>query len=91
VYIVVYNKSINGDECMKKVYGSKELIKIVEADGWFEVRHNGTSHRHFRHPTKPGIVTIPHPEKDVPKGTAGNILRQAGLKQPAPKTEKDKI
>jgi hypothetical protein len=31
------------------------------------------------HPTKKGIVTIPHPKKDIPKGTVANILRQAGL------------
>jgi len=38
------------------------------------------SHHHFKHPIKKGIVTIPHPKKDIPKGTVGNILRQAGLK-----------
>jgi len=40
----------------------------------------GIFHHHFKHPTKKGIVTIPHPKKDIPKGTVGNILRQAGLK-----------
>jgi predicted RNA binding protein YcfA (HicA-like mRNA interferase family) len=43
------------------------------------VRTKG-SHCHFRHPEKTGIVTIKHPEKDTPAGTANNILRQAGLK-----------
>ncbi|MGV4462038.1 type II toxin-antitoxin system HicA family toxin [Ornithobacterium rhinotracheale] len=57
---------------------SSELIKRIEADGWYWVRTKG-SHHHFKHPKKKGLVTVPHPEKDVPKGTERNILRQAGL------------
>jgi len=37
---------------------TREAIKMVEADGWRMVNQNG-SHRHFKHPTKPGKVTIP--------------------------------
>jgi len=37
------------------------------------------SHWHFTHPTKPGKVTVPHPEKDVPLGTLRSIERQAQL------------
>jgi predicted RNA binding protein YcfA (HicA-like mRNA interferase family) len=58
---------------------SGRLIKLITKDGWQLVRTKG-SHHHFKHPTKKGIVTIPHPKKDIPKGTVGNILRQAGLK-----------
>jgi len=58
---------------------SKEAIKMIEADGWKEVRAKG-SHHHFRHPTKPGTVTVPHPKKDLPAGTLNSILKQAGLK-----------
>ncbi|RLQ23250.1 addiction module toxin, HicA family [Seongchinamella sediminis] len=57
---------------------SKELILLVEKDGWVLRRVRG-SHHQFKHPTKPGLVTIPHPKRDVPKGTVKNILRQAGL------------
>jgi predicted RNA binding protein YcfA (HicA-like mRNA interferase family) len=60
-------------------FSSSDLIKKIKADGWYEVRCKG-SHHHFKHPTKTGIVTIKHPEKDTPQGTANNILRQAGLK-----------
>lgn len=60
-------------------YSSKELIKIIESDGWFLVRVRG-SHHHYKHPTKPGIATVKHPEKDTPPGTAHSVLRQAGLK-----------
>jgi len=52
---------------------------MITADGWYEVRVKG-SHHHFKHPTKPGIVTVKHPEKDMPMGTANSVLRQAGLK-----------
>ncbi|KAF1027092.1 type II toxin-antitoxin system HicA family toxin [Acinetobacter bereziniae] len=57
---------------------SLELIKIIEADGWYEERVRG-SHHHFKHPTKEGLVTVPHPKKDLPKGTVKSILKQAGL------------
>ncbi|HGP3421820.1 TPA: type II toxin-antitoxin system HicA family toxin, partial [Acinetobacter baumannii] len=56
---------------------SLDLIKMIEADGWYEVRVSG-SHHHFKHPTKKGVVTIPHPKKDLPNGTVKSILKQAG-------------
>jgi predicted RNA binding protein YcfA (HicA-like mRNA interferase family) len=37
-------------------------------------------HYHFRHPEKPGLVTVPHPVRDVPIGTLRSIERQSGLK-----------
>jgi predicted RNA binding protein YcfA (HicA-like mRNA interferase family) len=62
----------------------REIIKLIEQDGWELTRQRG-SHRQYTHPTKPGKVTIAgHPGKDVPKGTAANILRQAGLRRPSP-------
>ena len=57
---------------------SSELIKMIEADGWFLHRTKG-SHHHFKHPIKKGLVTVPHPKKDLPAGTVKNILKQAGL------------
>ncbi|ASO70619.1 MULTISPECIES: type II toxin-antitoxin system HicA family toxin [Acinetobacter calcoaceticus/baumannii complex] len=57
---------------------SLDLIKMIEADGWYEVRVSG-SHHHFKHPTKKGLVTISHPKKDLPNGTVKSILKQAGL------------
>lgn len=58
----------------------KELLKIVRDDGWYVVRVSG-SHRQLHHPTKKGTVTIAgKPNKDVPKGTLNNILKQAYLK-----------
>ncbi|MGL5385605.1 MAG: type II toxin-antitoxin system HicA family toxin [Serratia sp. (in: enterobacteria)] len=57
---------------------SKQIMKDVVADGWILVRVNG-SHHHFTHPTKPGLVTIPHPKKDLPAGTVKSIRKQAGI------------
>jgi len=59
----------------------RDLIKRVSDDGWIHVRTTG-SHLHFKHPTKPGVVTIPSGGKenrDVAPGTMRSILRQAGL------------
>ncbi|MDH4218560.1 MAG: type II toxin-antitoxin system HicA family toxin [Nitrospirota bacterium] len=58
----------------------KEVIKIVEQDGWFMVRRRG-SHRQFKHNNKQGIITIAgHPNDDLAKGTLNSILKQASLK-----------
>ena len=57
---------------------SKDLIKMIEKEGWYLVATKG-SHHQFKHPTKSGRVTIPHPKKDLPKGTVKNIMKQAGI------------
>ncbi|MBD3655346.1 type II toxin-antitoxin system HicA family toxin [Marinobacter sp.] len=56
---------------------SSEVKRKLEKDGWQLVRVNG-SHHHFKHPTKPGLVTLPHPKSDIPKGTLRSIWKQAG-------------
>lgn len=59
----------------------KHLIKLVEEDGWSLDRHNGSSHRQFKHPTRKGLVTIAGKlSSDVRRGTRNSILKQAGLK-----------
>ena len=65
---------------MSKVYNSRELIQRLKDDGWYEVRVTG-SHHHFKHPEKAGIVTIPHPKKQIGKGLLNSILKQAKLKE----------
>jgi len=57
---------------------SRDIIKIIESDGWHLVRVTG-NHHHFKHPIKKGLVTVPHPKRTLPKGTITNILKQAGL------------
>jgi predicted RNA binding protein YcfA (HicA-like mRNA interferase family) len=58
---------------------SRDIIAALKADGWFQVAHEG-SHMQFKHPTKPGRVTLPHPKKDIPIGTLKSIENQAQLK-----------
>lgn len=58
---------------------SKEVIKKLTQDGWYQVKVTG-SHYHFKHPIKKGKVTIPHPKKDIPLGTLISIEKQAQLK-----------
>ena len=59
---------------------AKEVVKLLEDDGWFLARTRG-SHRQFKHPQKPGAVTVSgKPNVDVPPGTLNSILKQAGLK-----------
>lgn len=60
---------------------SREVIKKIEAYGWFQVRQTG-SHCHFRHPTRPGTATVPHPKKHLPIGTLKSISRQTGVPLP---------
>lgn len=59
-------------------YSSRSIIKIIEADGWYLVRVRG-SHHQFKHRTKRGLVTVPHPKRDLDPKTAKSILKQAGL------------
>ncbi len=57
----------------------KEVIKILEQDGWYLAKTRG-SHRQYKHPIKKGKVTVAgKPSKDVPIGTLKSILQQAQL------------
>jgi predicted RNA binding protein YcfA (HicA-like mRNA interferase family) len=58
----------------------KDAIKHIEAAGWTLARTRG-SHRQYRHPDRPGLVTIAGKPSDTlhPK-TWASIMRQAGTK-----------
>ena len=59
----------------------REAMRMIEADGWRLVRIRG-SHRQFKHPVKPGRVTVPgKPSDDLPPGTWNSILKQSRLKE----------
>lgn len=58
----------------------RDAIRMIEADGWYHVATKG-SHRQYKHPDKPGRVTVSGKMSDeVAKGTLNSILKQAGLK-----------
>jgi len=58
---------------------SRSIISALEADGWFRVGQKG-DHVQFKHPTKRGRVTVPHPSREIPIGTLKSIEKQSGLK-----------
>ncbi|HEY7060586.1 MAG TPA: type II toxin-antitoxin system HicA family toxin [Chloroflexota bacterium] len=56
------------------------MIQRLEREGWRLVKQKG-SHRRYKHPSRPGKVTVAgHPNIDVPPGTWANIRQQAGWK-----------
>jgi predicted RNA binding protein YcfA (HicA-like mRNA interferase family) len=59
----------------------REAIRLIEQDGWRQIATRG-SHRQYKHPRKPGRVTIAgKPSDDLAPGTLNSILKQAGLKE----------
>jgi predicted RNA binding protein YcfA (HicA-like mRNA interferase family) len=57
---------------------SKDLIRKMKNAGWVEDRVVG-SHHIFKHPSKPGHITVPHPKKDLGAGLVHKLSKQAGL------------
>lgn len=58
---------------------SREVLRLLKDDGWYVDRIKG-SHHHLRHLSKPGVVTVPHPKKDLKPGTLHGIEKQAGVR-----------
>lgn len=56
---------------------SRKLIRLLERDGWVRVAVR-RSHWQFKHPERPGRITVPHPDRDIKRGTLASIYRQAG-------------
>lgn len=58
---------------------SRSVLARLQLDGWVKIRQRG-SHIQLKHPLKPGLVTLPHPKRDIPLGTLRSIEKQAGIK-----------
>jgi predicted RNA binding protein YcfA (HicA-like mRNA interferase family) len=59
----------------------RDIIKLIEAESWYRVPAEG-GHRQYKHPTKPGRVTVAgHPSHDLAPGTLNSVLKQAQLKK----------
>lgn len=69
--------TVRGGTKMKS-FSSREIIKLLKKDGWYEVSCVG-SHHQFKHPTKKGRTTVKHPDKDIPPKTLKRIEEQSGL------------
>jgi len=71
------------DSVCNRVYTSRmesrDIIKRLKKAGWFEVAHEG-SHKQFKHKTRKGRVTVPHPKKDIAIGTLKSIETQSGVR-----------
>ena len=61
-----------------KSYSSRKLIKILEKNGWYLYRTTG-DHYQFKHHTKKGTVTVPHPKKDLNVFEIKSISKQSGI------------
>jgi predicted RNA binding protein YcfA (HicA-like mRNA interferase family) len=57
---------------------SREVIQGLKQDGWYEVAHV-SSHKQFKHPVKPGRVTVPHAVRDIPIGTLRS-MKASGIR-----------
>jgi predicted RNA binding protein YcfA (HicA-like mRNA interferase family) len=58
---------------------SRDVIARLQKAGWVKVAQKG-SHVQFKHPSKTGRVTVPHPKQEVPMGTLRSIEKQAQMK-----------
>jgi predicted RNA binding protein YcfA (HicA-like mRNA interferase family) len=59
----------------------RDVIRLIERDDWFLVATRG-SHRQYKHPSKPGRVTVAgKPSDDMAPGTLNSVLKQALLKE----------
>ena len=59
----------------------RDVIKRLQDDGWYLDRTKG-SHRQFKHPAKPGLVTVSGKMNiDLPKGTLKSIWRQSQIQE----------
>lgn len=58
---------------------SARIIRRLESDGWRLARTKGSHRQYVRGAAR---ITVPHPVKDLPKGTLRSIFRQAGWAWP---------
>ncbi|KAF5066402.1 HicA toxin of bacterial toxin-antitoxin [anaerobic digester metagenome] len=59
----------------------RDVLRLIEDNGWSLVATKG-SHRQYKHPEKPGRITVAgHPGDELAPGTVNSILKQAGLKE----------
>lgn len=66
-------------ECVSMRMDTRALIAALRGAGWEEVRVTG-DHHFFRHPTRPGLINVPHPKKQLPIGTLRSIEKLSGLR-----------
>jgi predicted RNA binding protein YcfA (HicA-like mRNA interferase family) len=75
----VWRLDIRYEVCISLHMDSRAIITALKVEGWRQVAKKG-SHVQFKHPTKLGRVTVPHPKRDIPMGTLRSIEQQSGVK-----------
>lgn len=65
--------------CIIHTMNSKEIIKLLEKEGWV-LRNTKGSHHIYTHPERSGHITVPHPKKDLGIGLVNKLLNQAGVR-----------
>ena len=61
-----------------KSYSSREILRLLKQDGWYEIGCVGDHHQ-FKHATTKGRVTVRHPVKDLSLNDLKSIEKQSGL------------
>lgn len=56
---------------------SRDIIQRLRQDGFELVSVRGSHHK-FVHRERHLMVIVPHPKRDLPKGTVRSIYKQAG-------------
>jgi len=64
---------------MKKTVN--EVISLLEKNGWIYVGTKGDHHKFYKPGARRPIIVAGAPKDDLPEGTLGSILREAGLKK----------
>ena len=59
----------------------REMVKLLEENGFVELRQRGTSHKIMQNPQTGARTIVPMHSKDLKKGTEQAILKQAGIKK----------
>ena len=59
----------------------KQMIKLLEDNGFEKIRHDGSSHIFMKNNSTGKTTTVPMHNKDLPKGLEQAILKQAGIKK----------
>jgi predicted RNA binding protein YcfA (HicA-like mRNA interferase family) len=74
----VYNKTIKEKMPRTPRYTANEVVKMLEANGWYEVSQKG-SHKKLNHDVHSETLVVPMHGGTLKIGTQNRILKQAGL------------
>ena len=73
---------------MTHIVKSRDIIREIEADGWVLDRVRG-SHHVFKHPARPGHISVPHPKSDLGPGIVAQIRKAAAGVRETPDTKQE--